>query len=145
MQRIRATLPTPGEACGLEWPEGDLTAGHHRRRLSAVKAHRRAQRRVRLAVGSVWIESGKVFCTEVGLPLHPGDVKDRLYELCAEAGLPPVRLHDLRHGAAALMLAAGVSTCECPRTTRRMTQMPPSTSVESSDDFRAGDDQGANG
>jgi len=28
--------------------------------------------------------------------------------LAAEAGLPPVRLHDLRHGAATLALAAGV-------------------------------------
>ncbi|MEU3625808.1 tyrosine-type recombinase/integrase [Amycolatopsis coloradensis] len=27
--------------------------------------------------------------------------------LVAEAGLPPVRLHDLRHGAASLSLAAG--------------------------------------
>jgi hypothetical protein len=29
-------------------------------------------------------------------------------QLAAEAGLPPVRLHDLRHGAATLALAAGV-------------------------------------
>ena len=28
--------------------------------------------------------------------------------LSQEAGLPPVRLHDLRHGAATLALAAGV-------------------------------------
>jgi len=28
--------------------------------------------------------------------------------LAAEVGLPPVRLHDLRHGAATLALAAGV-------------------------------------
>jgi integrase len=32
----------------------------------------------------------------------------RLQDLAAAAGLPPVRLHDLRHGAASLMLAAGV-------------------------------------
>jgi hypothetical protein len=30
-----------------------------------------------------------------------------LRELNTAAGLPPVRLHDLRHGAATLMLAAG--------------------------------------
>jgi integrase len=29
-------------------------------------------------------------------------------KLSVEAGLPPVRLHDLRHGAATLALAAGV-------------------------------------
>ena len=32
----------------------------------------------------------------------------RLATLIAEAGLPPVRLHDLRHGGASLALAAGV-------------------------------------
>ncbi len=34
-----------------------------------------------------------------------GDLSGRLI---AEAGLPPIRLHDLRHGAATLMLAADV-------------------------------------
>jgi site-specific recombinase XerD len=32
----------------------------------------------------------------------------RAFDLTIEAGLPPIRLHDLRHGAASLMLAAGV-------------------------------------
>jgi hypothetical protein len=31
-----------------------------------------------------------------------------LKKLSADAGLPPIRLHDLRHGAATLALAAGV-------------------------------------
>ncbi|WP_376773822.1 tyrosine-type recombinase/integrase [Lipingzhangella halophila] len=31
----------------------------------------------------------------------------RFRDLAAQAGLPPIRLHDLRHGAATLMLAAG--------------------------------------
>jgi integrase len=33
---------------------------------------------------------------------------DMFEDLTIEAGLPPIRLHDLRHGAASLMLAAGV-------------------------------------
>ncbi|MGW3349280.1 tyrosine-type recombinase/integrase [Nonomuraea rubra] len=40
--------------------------------------------------------------------MHPQHVRDYFYRLAYEAGLPPVRLHDLRHGAASLMLAAGV-------------------------------------
>jgi hypothetical protein len=43
---------------------------------------------------------------------HRRPAPDRLTRpfktLSAEAGLPPVRLHDLRHGAASLALAAGV-------------------------------------
>jgi integrase len=35
-------------------------------------------------------------------------VSDRFERLILEADLPPIHLHDLRHGAASLMLAAGV-------------------------------------
>ncbi|MGW4115078.1 tyrosine-type recombinase/integrase [Actinosynnema sp. NPDC004786] len=35
-------------------------------------------------------------------------VTDWFAVLAAQAGLPPIRLHDLRHGAATLALAAGV-------------------------------------
>jgi integrase len=34
-------------------------------------------------------------------------VTHKFNDLVEEAGLPPVRLHDLRHGAATLMLLAG--------------------------------------
>ncbi|MGW0481383.1 MULTISPECIES: tyrosine-type recombinase/integrase [Nonomuraea] len=33
---------------------------------------------------------------------------DRFYQICYQAGLPPIRLHDPRHLAATAMLAAGV-------------------------------------
>jgi hypothetical protein len=36
------------------------------------------------------------------------DISDCFEDLTIEAGLPPIRLHDLRLGAALLMLAAGV-------------------------------------
>ena len=39
---------------------------------------------------------------------HPAAITDRFHELVEVADLPPVRLHDLWHGAASLMLAAGV-------------------------------------
>jgi integrase len=45
---------------------------------------------------------------ENGELLHLATVTDRFHELVAAADLPPVRLHDLRHGAALLMIAAGV-------------------------------------
>jgi site-specific recombinase XerD len=67
------------------------------------------QRKDRMAAGSSWIESGKVFCVEDGAALNPERITDWFHQLSAEAGLPPIRVHDLRHGAASLMLAAGVS------------------------------------
>jgi integrase len=42
------------------------------------------------------------------LRTHPAHVTDQFQWLAYEAGLPPIRLHDLRHGAASLMLAAGI-------------------------------------
>ncbi len=40
--------------------------------------------------------------------MHPATITDRFHDLVVAADLPPIRLHDLRHGAASLMLAAGV-------------------------------------
>jgi site-specific recombinase XerD len=62
----------------------------------------------RLEWGSAWVNSGKVFAQESGEPLHATTVTDRFHTLVAAADLPPVRLHDLRRGAASMMLAAGV-------------------------------------
>jgi integrase len=43
-----------------------------------------------------------------GQAWHPESVSRRFRRLVADVALPPVRLHDLRHGAATLALAAGV-------------------------------------
>jgi len=48
-----------------------------------------------------------VFTGENGDPLHPTWVSGQFLLLAMEAGLPPVRLHDLRHGAATILLRAG--------------------------------------
>jgi hypothetical protein len=53
-------------------------------------------------------QSGRIFTQEDGSWLHPGKVSDLFERLVAAAGLPPVRLHDVRHGAATLMLSAGL-------------------------------------
>ncbi|MGR6919849.1 site-specific integrase [[Actinomadura] parvosata] len=76
--------------------------------VAVLRAHRRAQTAERLAAGEAWVDSGFVFTDEIGQPLHPQHVSDHFHRLAYETGLPPVRLHDLRHGAASLMLAAGV-------------------------------------
>lgn len=59
--------------------------------------------------GEAYISHGLVFCREDGNPLSPGMVSDLFHRLSDRAGLRRVRLHDLRHGSASLMLAAGVS------------------------------------
>ncbi|MGF1430044.1 tyrosine-type recombinase/integrase [Kitasatospora sp. LaBMicrA B282] len=57
--------------------------------------------------GSAWQDTGRVFTEEDGSWLHPGKVTDMFEQLVTLSGLPPIRLHDLRHVAATLLLAAG--------------------------------------
>lgn len=126
-----------GEACGLPWAETDLdnqtiaintqlsqvgwkpVFGKPKSDASgrivalddttteALRRHRARQNQQRLAAGSAWFDSGLVFTNPDGTPLHPAKVTDRFQELTGEAGLPPIRLHSLRHGAATIALAAG--------------------------------------
>lgn len=75
--------------------------------VKVLKAHGRRQSKERLKWGEAYVETGRVFTQENGEWLHPAWVTDQFQLLAAEAGLPPIRLHDLRHGAATLALAAG--------------------------------------
>ena len=72
-----------------------------------LRAWRKAQLAERMAWGSAWTDSGRVFTREDGTPLRPGWVSTRFDTLAARAKLPPVTLHGLRHGAATMLLAAG--------------------------------------
>ncbi len=70
--------------------------------------HKSRQQREREAWGEGWQDTGRIFTQEDGSLLHPGKVSDLFERLTEAAGLPPIRLHDLRHVTATLMLAAGV-------------------------------------
>lgn len=56
----------------------------------------------------VWRGEGHVFTDEIGRPLVPEYVTKRFRRAVRDAGLPPIRLHDLRHWHATAMLLAGV-------------------------------------
>ncbi len=78
----------------------------------AVTALRRQrdwfQTQDRLLPAEAWQDGGYVFTTRIGTPMHSGDVTRALQRLLAAAELPRMRFHDLRHGAATLLLAQGV-------------------------------------
>ncbi|MFE2556608.1 tyrosine-type recombinase/integrase [Streptomyces sp. NPDC059352] len=76
--------------------------------VHVLKRHREQQEANRAEWGSAWVNTGLVFTQEDGSWLHPGKVTDLFERLVAASGLPPIRLHDLRHGAATLMLAADI-------------------------------------
>lgn len=120
-----------GEAAGLTWPEVELddatvtisqqlledngklvfgppksetsrrTIPIDRATVAVLRAHQRRQRRLH---GDT---VGLVFTRDDGRPVRPEYVTRHFQDLVGRAGLPPIRLHDLRHGAASLALHAG--------------------------------------
>jgi integrase len=78
--------------------------------VAALRAWRKVQAADRLAWGPDWTDTGLVFTREDGTPVPPQWVSVRFETLAYRAGMPPVRFHDLRHGAASLCKAAGLDT-----------------------------------
>lgn len=78
-----------------------------RHTVAVLREHAGRQDEEPHAAGGRWEESGYVFTNRHGGPLHPGFLTHRMAVLVAATGLPPVRLHDLRHGAATLAHLAG--------------------------------------
>ena len=76
--------------------------------IKALKAHRRNQAQERLLMGEAYQDNNLVFCKPDGTYLDPREVTKRFQRLLKAAGLPRVRLHDLRHTHASLLLARGV-------------------------------------
>ena len=113
------------ELAGLAWSDvdlrtrrvhirGDVKSEDSDRELiidqgtaDVLGAWRKVQLAERLAWGPAWTDTGRCFTRENGTPVRPGWVSERFGTLSAKAGLPPVRFHDLRHGAATMLLAAG--------------------------------------
>jgi integrase len=78
--------------------------------VSALKAWRKIQAADRLAWGPDWQDTGRVFTREDGGDVPAQWTSVRFEILAYRSGMPPVRFHDLRHGYASLMKAAGVDT-----------------------------------
>jgi integrase len=70
--------------------------------------HRRRQEEERLVHGPGWMDTGHVFTREDGEPYHPERVSKLFTGSAKRAGLPRIRLHDLRHTYATLALSAGI-------------------------------------
>jgi hypothetical protein len=74
--------------------------------VEVLRAHRRRQAELRLLMGSAWVDTRLVFTKADGAALVPDSVSQRFDRLVVRSGLPPVRLHDLRHLAASLTYRA---------------------------------------
>jgi integrase len=75
--------------------------------LEALRQRRIRQFEERLVAGDDWRDMGLVFTSTNGGPLDDADVRRVFRAILKKAGLPPMRIHDLRHGCATLLLAQG--------------------------------------
>ncbi|TAK36118.1 MAG: site-specific integrase [Chloroflexota bacterium] len=73
-----------------------------------LRQHRARQVEERLKAGALWEDKDLAFCTETGAPLTQDMARSPFQTALRRAGLPSIRLHDLRHTAATLLLAQGV-------------------------------------
>jgi len=77
--------------------------------LAIMREHQRRQAADQLGCApGFWQGQGHVFTDEIGRPLIPEYVTKRFSRAVGQVGLPPLRLHDLRHWHATAMLRLGV-------------------------------------
>ena len=77
--------------------------------ITALRSHRVRQLEARLAAGKHWQERGFVFASSIGSALEPRNVTRQFKALLTVANLLNIRIHDLRHSCATLLLVQGVS------------------------------------
>ena len=73
-----------------------------------LRGHRLRQAEARFLAGAAYGDVDLVFATGIGTPLEPGNVRRTWIWITAEAGLPRLRIHDMRHAMATIMLGQGV-------------------------------------
>lgn len=128
-----------GEALGLRWhdvdlEEGVLTVANTRTVVTgrivsgppkttsagrtialdavtatALRAWRKQQAAERLMMGADWPNTDIVFTWQDGRPIYPQGVTKWFRAIAAEADLPQIGVHGLRHTAATWMISSGVS------------------------------------
>jgi integrase len=86
---------------------GRRTIDLDNRTIAVLQSWRKLQLEERLALGRPRDE-GLVFARPEGTPIHPDLFSKTFDRLTAKSGLPVIRLHDLRHTHASLLLKAGV-------------------------------------
>ena len=75
--------------------------------MGSLLAHRLKQDEERREASAAYRDHGLVFAQSNGDPVHPERLTQRFIELVEASGLRRVRLHDLRHGRASMLLASG--------------------------------------
>ncbi len=109
--RVERARPTMGgktfESELTKSPSGMRTLYLSEPLVHRLRARLTHQQTMQAVVNGRWTDSGLVCTTEVGTPINHRNTRWRFRRLCQEAGLPRIRVYDLRHTATSLMIDAG--------------------------------------
>ncbi len=114
-----------GEACALDLDDvnlgaatvtvsaakseaGERTIALDKATVAVLRDWLLHRKQLRLAAGSAWSGSARLFTDEIGRPVKPDRVYRRLVAIADGLGLPRLDVHGLRHSYATLALRAGV-------------------------------------
>ena len=78
--------------------------------LEVLKVHAKTQtaERTRMQTTGLWHDTGYLFNSSIGTPIDPNNLKRGFVTLADTAGVPRIRIHDLRHSYASLAALRGV-------------------------------------
>lgn len=78
--------------------------------IDALRAHIVAQQVERAQAGDKWRDNDLVFPNKYGSPISPDNFRERTYyKLLDQLELPRIKLHELRHSLATLLIENGVA------------------------------------
>lgn len=110
------TVRRTGSRIAGEYVEGQPKSERSRRTISLpaslvaqLRRQSTAAAEEKLRLGVAWKDEGRVFPGQGGGPLGATTIAKTLDAALGKAGLPHVRVHDLRHSAATMLLTAGGS------------------------------------
>lgn len=137
VRRSLAWVRLPGDEKGT-WNEREPKRGSCRDLPITETIYRALVRRLArrqeevMAAGEKWKDSGYLFVSSTGQPLHERNVSEAFHHVCDRANVPRIRFHDTRHSCGTLLHVQGADPFIIQRvlghsqlsTTRRYTHVP---------------------
>lgn len=77
--------------------------------IEQLRQHKKRQSERRLAAGAAWGDNDLVFCSEMGTPIWPDNLRRDFLRWVKRAGVPNVSIHGIRHSFISHALARGES------------------------------------
>lgn len=145
IRRAIAWIKLPDEKEG-HWNEREPKRGSKRDLPMTETIYRQlvrhiARRQEEAATTKTWNDSGYLFTSVTGAPLHERNLSESFHALCDTAKVPKIRFHDVRHTAGTLLYVQGADAFVIKqvlghtqlRTTDRYTHIPISVTQQAVD------------